>query len=70
MPAKPTSKNPRTQSQDFVEQVRTADRSTVLTPMKLGSLEAVQKKPADLGIAERDIGKAVTWSRKQYSAGR
>ena len=72
MLAKLTSKNQLTLPKTVVEQVRadyysvrTEGQSIVLTPVKLGGLEAVQKKLAELGITEKDIAKAVTWARKQ-----
>jgi hypothetical protein len=72
MLAKLTSKNQLTLPKSVVEQVRadyysvrTDGQSIVLTPVKLGGLEAVQAKLAKLGITEKDITKAVTWARKQ-----
>ena len=72
MLAKLTSKNQLTLPKAVVEQVRaeyysvrTEGQSIVLTPVKLGGLEAVQDKLATLGIVEGDIAKAVAWARKQ-----
>ena len=72
MLAKLTSKNQLTLPKSVVEQVRadyysvrTEGQSIVLTPVKLGGLEAVQEKLAALGITERDVKSAVTWARKQ-----
>ena len=72
MLAKLTSKNQLTLPKAVVEQVRadyysvrTEGQSIVLTPVKLGGLEAVQEKLARLGITEKDITRAVTWARKQ-----
>lgn len=72
MLAKLTSKNQLTLPKAIVEQVRadyysvrTEGQSIVLTPVKLGGLEAVQEKLARLGIKEKDIARAVTWARKQ-----
>ncbi|MBL8523073.1 MAG: AbrB/MazE/SpoVT family DNA-binding domain-containing protein [Betaproteobacteria bacterium] len=72
MLAKLTSKNQLTLPKTVVEQVRaeyysvrTEGQSIVLTPVKLGGLEAVQEKLAALGIVERDVKSAVTWARKQ-----
>ncbi len=77
MLAKLTSKNQLTLPKAVVEQVRaeyysvrTDGQRIVLTPVKLGSLEVVQQKLAALGIAQRDVGKAVAWARKQKSAAR
>ena len=75
MLAKLTSKNQLTLPKAVVEQVRadyysvrTAGQSIVLTPVKLGGLEAVQDKLATLGIVEADFARAVTWARKQKPA--
>lgn len=72
MLAKLTSKNQLTLPKAVVEQVRaeyysvrTEGESIVLTPVKLGGLEAVQMKLAKLGITEKDVTAAVTWARKQ-----
>ncbi len=72
MLAKLTSKNQLTLPKTIVEQVRadyysvrTEGQSIILTPVKLGGLEAVQEKLAKLGITEKDIPKAVAWARKQ-----
>ena len=72
MLAKLTSKNQLTLPKAVVEKVRadyysvrTEGQSIVLTPVKLGGLEAVQEKLARLGITEKDITRAVTWARKQ-----
>lgn len=72
MLAKLTSKNQLTLPKKVVEQVRadyysvrTEGQSIVLTPVKLGGLEAVQEKLAALGITQRDVKSAVTWARKQ-----
>ncbi len=72
MLAKLTSKNQLTLPKTVVEQVRadyysvrTEGQSIVLTPVKLGGLEAVQEKLAELGITEKDVSKAVTWARTQ-----
>ena len=77
MLAKLTSKNQLTLPKTIVEQVRaeyysvrTEGQSIVLTPVKLGGLEAVQEKLAKLCITEKDIGDAVTWARKQKRAAR
>ena len=77
MLAKLTSKNQLTLPKTIVEQVRaeyysvrTEGQSIVLTPVKLGGLEAVQNKLATLGITEKDIGDAVTWARKQKRGNR
>jgi hypothetical protein len=37
----------------------------VLTPVRLNRADAVRAKLADLGLAEADVAKAVTWSRRQ-----
>ncbi len=37
----------------------------VLTPVRLNRADAVRAKLADLGLAENDVAKAVTWSRKR-----
>jgi hypothetical protein len=70
MLAKLTSKNQLTLPKAAVEQVRaeyyavrTEGQSIVLTPVKLGGLDAVQEKLAALGIAETDAKAAVTWAR-------
>ncbi len=70
MLAKLTSKNQLTLPKNIVEQVRaeyysvrTESGSIVLTPVKIGGLEAVQEKLAALGIVESDVAKAVTWAR-------
>ena len=75
MLAKLTSKNQLTLPKAVVEQlradyysVRTEGQSIVLTPVKLGGLEAVQDKLATLGIVEADGARAVTWARKQKPA--
>ena len=75
MLAKLTSKNQLTLPKAVVEQVRadyysvrTEGQSIVLTPVKLGGLEAVQDKLATLGIVEADFARAVTWARKQKPA--
>ena len=75
MLAKLTSKNQLTLPKAVVEQVRadyysvrTEGQSIVLTPVKLGGLEAVQDKLATLGIVEADVTRAVTWARKQKPA--
>jgi hypothetical protein len=72
MLAKLTSKNQLTLPKNVVEQVRadyysvrTEGQSIILTPVKLGGLEAVQEKLAALGITERDVKSAVGWARKQ-----
>ena len=77
MLAKLTSKNQLTLPKVVVEQVRaeyysvrTEGQSIVLTPVKLGGLEAVQAKLAKLGIAEKDVGDAVNWARGQSRATR
>ena len=77
MLAKLTSKNQLTLPKTVVEQVRadyysvrTEGQSIVLTPVKLGGLEAVQEKLAELGITEKDIVRAVTWARKQKRTAR
>ena len=77
MLAKLTSKNQLTLPKAVVEQVRadyysvrTEGQSIVLTPVKLGGLEAVQEKLASLGITEKDITRAVTWARKQKRTAR
>jgi len=36
----------------------------VLTPVRLNRADAVRAKLADLGITEKDVTEAVTWSRK------
>lgn len=36
----------------------------VLTPVRLNRADAVRAKLADLGITEKDVTAAVTWSRK------
>ncbi len=70
MLAKLTSKNQLTLPKNIVEQVRaeyysvrTEGQSIVLTPVKLGGLEAVQDKLAKLGITEADVDDAVNWAR-------
>lgn len=70
MLAKLTSKNQLTLPKTVVEQVRaeyysvrTEGQSIVLTPVKLGGLEAVQDKLAKLGITEADVDDAVKWAR-------
>lgn len=77
MLAKLTSKNQLTLPKAVVEQVRadyysvrTDGQSIVLTPVKLGGLEAVQEKLATLGITEKDVTAAVTWARKQKRSAR
>jgi hypothetical protein len=37
----------------------------VLTPVRLNRADAVRAKLADLGLAEKDVAEAVTWSRKR-----
>lgn len=70
MLAKLTSKNQLTLPKAVVEQVRadyysvrTDGQNIVLTPVKLGGLEAVQDKLAALGITEADVDVAVKWAR-------
>lgn len=70
MLAKLTSKNQLTLPKAAVEQVRaeyyavrTEGQSIVLTPVKLGGLDAVQAKLAALGITDTDAKAAVTWAR-------
>ena len=72
MLAKLTSKNQLTLPKAVVEQVRaeyysvrTEGQSIVLTPVKLGGLEAVQEKLAALGITPRDVKPAIAWARAQ-----
>lgn len=71
MLAKLTSKNQLTLPKTIVEQVRadyysvrTDGQSIVLTPVKLGGLEAVQAKLSTLGITNADVAKAVSWARQ------
>jgi len=75
MLAKLTSKNQLTLPKAVVEQVRaeyysvrTEGQSIVLTPVKLGGLEAVQEKLKALGITPRDVQPAIAWARKQNAA--
>lgn len=70
MLAKLTSKNQLTLPKAAVEQVRaeyyavrTEGQSIVLTPVKLGGLDAVREKLAALGITEKDTNVAVNWAR-------
>jgi bifunctional DNA-binding transcriptional regulator/antitoxin component of YhaV-PrlF toxin-antitoxin module len=37
----------------------------VLTPVRIGSADAVRRKLADLGITETDVTEAVRWARQQ-----
>lgn len=75
MLAKLTSKNQLTLPKTVVEQVRaeyysvhTEGQSIVLTPVKIGGLEAVQEKLAQLGLSAADVGPAVAWARKQTAS--
>ena len=75
MLAKLTSKNQLTLPKAAVEQVRaeyyavrTEGQSIVLTPVKLGGLDAVQAKLAALGITEKETEAAVNWARGKSPA--
>ncbi len=77
MLAKLTSKNQLTLPKAAVEQVRaeyyavrTEGQSIVLTPVKLGGLDAVREKLAALGITEKDTNAAVNWARSNPPATR
>ena len=37
----------------------------VLSPLRLNRADAVRAKLADLGLSERDVSKAVGWSRRR-----
>lgn len=73
MLAKRTSKNQLTLPKAAVQAVGEADYyevttengCIVLTPLRLGQAEAVRRKLASLGIAEKDVQDAITWARKK-----
>jgi hypothetical protein len=51
-------------------EVHIEDGKIILEPVKVipvgeGSLEAVRKKMAELGLSERDVEEAIEWSRKK-----
>ncbi len=51
-------------------EVHIEDGKIILEPVKVipvgeGSLEAVRKKMAELGLSERDVEEAIEWARKK-----
>jgi hypothetical protein len=73
MLAKLTSKNqltiPKQALASFGEvshsQVEVDGGRLVLTPARIGGLEAVRRHIAELGITEQDIADAVAWARQK-----
>ncbi len=73
MLAKLTSKNQLTLPKQALEglgpvshfQVEVDGDRLILTPARIGGLEAVRRKIAELGITEEDVKDAVAWARQQ-----
>jgi hypothetical protein len=73
MLAKLTAKNQLTLSKAALASCRdaryfdvTADNGRImLMPVRLNRADAVRAKLADLGLTEKDMAEAVTWSRKK-----
>ena len=70
--AKITSKNQLTLPKSVTDELGPAEYfevevqngQVVLTPIRIQRADAVRAKLAELGLAERDVGDAVTWARK------
>ena len=70
--AKITSKNQLTLPKSVTDELGPAEYfevevqngQVVLTPVRIQRADAVRAKLAELGLAERDVGDAVTWARK------
>lgn len=45
-------------------EVETRDGRIILTPVRPRRVDAVRKKLAELGIAEKDVDDAVAWARR------
>ena len=76
MLAKLTAKNQLTLPRRALDALGTSDAPTyfevevdegriILTPTRVGSADAVRRKLAELGIADRDVTDAVAWARRQ-----
>ncbi|MBX7246230.1 MAG: hypothetical protein K1X53_12105 [Candidatus Sumerlaeaceae bacterium] len=72
MLAKMTSKNqltlPKAVVRDFADvthfDVQAEGERIVLTPVRLGQVDAVRAKLRDLGIRPDDVARAVKWARR------
>ncbi|MGH7048818.1 MAG: AbrB/MazE/SpoVT family DNA-binding domain-containing protein [Stellaceae bacterium] len=73
MLAKLTSKNQLTLPKKAVEalgavthfEVEVEGDHLVLRPMRIGTVAAVRRKLAELGVQEEDVADAVAWARKR-----